>query len=159
MEIVVAITDNFVIGASGKMPWHLPADLQHFRKITSGSAIVMGRRTWDSIGSPLPDRKNIVLTRQKGFAFDGATVVHSFEEALNQAEDNCLFVIGGGEIYALAINFASAMYITRIHTTIEGDTFFPQFNEEAWELVEETFRPADDRNCHALTFEKWVKRQ
>ncbi len=159
MEIVVAITENFVIGSDGDMPWHLPADLKHFKKITSGGAIVMGRRTWDSIGRPLPNRKNIVLTRRKDFSVDGATVVHSFEEAINQTEGKPLFVIGGGEIYALAIDVANAMHITRIHTTLEGDTFFPQFGEGTWELVEEIFQPADDLNCHALTFEKWVKRQ
>lgn len=159
MEIVVAITDNFVIGANGDMPWHLPADLQHFKNITSGGAILMGRRTWDSIGRPLPNRKNIVLTRRDDFTDDGATVVHSFEEAINQTEGKPLFVIGGGEIYAIAIGLASTMHITRIHTTLEGDTFFPHFNEDEWELVEEVFRPADDQNCHALTFEKWEKRQ
>ncbi|MGY8752576.1 MAG: dihydrofolate reductase [Phycisphaerales bacterium] len=155
MEIVVAITENFVIGANGDMPWHLPADLQHFKAITSGSAIVMGRRTWESIGRPLPNRTNIILTRQEDFKAEGATVVHSLDESVEVAKEQKLFVIGGGEIYTQALSRATAMHITRIHTTLKGDTFFPLFDEEEWERSGVIHRNPDNKNCHALTFELW----
>lgn len=159
MEIVVAITENFVIGANGDMPWHLPADLCHFKAITSNGAIVMGRRTWDSIGRPLPNRINIVLTRQKDLMIEGATIVHSLDEAIRAAEGKRLFIIGGGEIYLQALPLATTMHITRIHTTVEGDTFFPTFDGNEWELAEATHWIADEKNCHDLTFELWRNKQ
>jgi dihydrofolate reductase len=158
MELIVAITDNFVIGANGVMPWHLPADLQHFKKITSGHAIAMGRRTWDSIGKPLPNRLNIVITRQAEYKAVGATVVHSLEDAKQIAEERKLFVIGGGEIYRSAMEDVSLMHITRIHTTIDGDTFFPKLDELVWERISALQRPADENNSHDLSFEVWSKR-
>ncbi len=159
MEIVVAMTDNFVIGANGEMPWHLPADLQHFKKLTSGGAIVMGRRTWESIGRALPNRTNIVITRQEGYEAIGATVVHSLDDAMNEVGTQRLFIIGGGEIYKSALGLATSLHITRIHTTIEGDTFFPNFDTNVWSLAESLNRAADDQNCHKLTFELWSKSQ
>ncbi len=157
MEIVVAMTDNFVIGANGEMPWHLPADLQHFKKLTSDGAVVMGRRTWESIGKPLPNRKNIVITRQDVYEANGATVVHSLDDALQAAEERRLFIIGGGEIYKAALVLATSLHITRIHTTIDGDTFFPKFDKTNWNLTASTVRPADASNCHDLTFESWSR--
>ena len=157
MEIVVAMTDNFVIGANGDMPWHLPADLRHFKKLTSGGAIVMGRRTWESIGEPLPNRKNIVITNQSEYEANGATVVHSLDEAVQEAEEFRLFIIGGGEIYKAALDCATSLHITRIHTSIEGDTFFPKFDKANWRLIESTYRPSDSGNCHDLTFELWSR--
>ena len=159
MEIVVAMTDNFVIGANGDMPWHLPADLQHFKKLTSGGAIVMGRRTWESIGRALPNRTNIVITRQEGYEAIGATVVHSLDDAMNEVGTQRLFIIGGGEVYKSALELATSLHITRIHTTIEGDTFFPNFDTNVWSLAESLNRAADDQNCHKLTFELWSKSQ
>jgi dihydrofolate reductase len=157
MEIVVAMTDNFVIGANGDMPWHLPADLQHFKKLTSGGAIVMGRRTWESIGRPLPNRKNIIVTRQDGFRADGATVVHSLDEAVQAASGKKLFIIGGGEIYKSSLDRATLLHITRIHTTIDGDTYFPEVDTSSWKLCASTNRPSDSNNCHSMTFESWSR--
>jgi dihydrofolate reductase len=159
MEIVVAMTDNFVIGLNGEMPWHLPADLQHFKKLTSDAAIVMGRRTWESIGRALPNRTNIVITRQEGYEASGATVVHSLDDAMKEAGNQKVFIIGGGEIYKSALELATSLHITRIHTTIEGDTFFPNFDTDVWSLAESFNRAADDQNCHELTFELWSKSQ
>lgn len=156
MEIVAAITNNFIIGHDGDMPWHLPADLEHFKSLTSGHAIAMGRRTWDSIGRPLPNRHNIVVTRQEHFEADGATVVHSIEEATKAAADQRLFIIGGGEMYALVMHEATHLHLTRIHTTIEGDTSFPQIDESLWILEESIDRAADDQNQFDLTFETWA---
>lgn len=156
MEIVAAITKNFIIGHDGDMPWHLPADLAHFKSLTSGHAIAMGRRTWDSIGRPLPNRHNIVVTRQKLFEADGATVVNSIEEATKAAADHRLFIIGGGEMYALVMHEATHLHLTRIHTSLEGDTSFPQIDESRWVLEESIDRTADDQNQFDLTFETWA---
>ena len=158
MELIVAITDNYVIGAEGTMPWHLPADLQHFKKITSDHAVAMGRRTWDSIGRPLPNRLNIVISRQTDYEAEGATIVRSIEDAARVAGEERLFIIGGGEIYRSAINGVSLMHITRIHTTIEGDTFFPKIDETIWKRTDVLHRQADENNPHDLSFEVWSKR-
>jgi len=157
MEIVAAITDNFVIGQDGDMPWHLPADLAHFKSLTSGHVVVMGRRTWESIEKALPDRINIVVTRQEGYEAAGATVVHSLGEARKIAGTHRLFVIGGGEIYASAMPHASHLHLTRIHTSLEGDTVFPQIDESQWLLDETREYPADESNRYPLTFEHWIK--
>ncbi len=157
MEVIVAITDKFVIGAGGGMPWHLPADLSHFKKITSGNTIVMGRRTWESIGRALPNRKNVVVTRQVDFVADGATVIHSLDDIQNIDAVGTVFVIGGGELYKNTIEIASRLHITRIHTDIEGDTFFPRFDESLWTCVESTPRPKDEQNPFDVTFETWSR--
>ena len=159
MEIVAAITDNFVIGQGGDMPWHLPADLAHFKSLTTGHTIVMGRRTWESIGCALPDRINIVITRQDMYEANGAIVVHSIADAGRQSGTSRCFVIGGGEIYASAIEDASHLHLTRIHTTIEGDTIFPKFDESTWILEESIAHPKDEKNQYSMTFERWVKAQ
>ena len=158
MELIVAITDNYVIGAEGAMPWHLPADLQHFKKITSNHAIAMGRRTWESIGRPLPNRLNIVISRQTDYKAEGATIVRSIEDAARVAGEERLFIIGGGEIYRSAINGVSLMHITRIHTTIEGDTCVPKIDETIWKRTDVLHRQADENNTHDLSFEVWSKR-
>ena len=156
MEIVAAITNNFIIGQDGDMPWHLPADLAHFKSLTSGHAIAMGRRTWESIGRPLPNRHNIVVTRQGQYEADGATVVHSIEEATQEAADQRLFIIGGGEMYALVMHDATRLHLTRIHTTLEGDTSFPPIDESRWILEESVDQAADDQNQFDMTFETWA---
>ena len=156
MEIVAAITNNFIIGQDGDMPWHLPADLAHFKSLTSGHAIAMGRRTWESIGCPLPNRHNIVVSRQEQYEAGGATVVHSIKEATQVAAGQRLFIIGGGEMYALVMREATRLHLTRIHTTLEGDTSFPLIDESRWVLQESVDRAADDQNQFDLTFETWA---
>tara|TARA_Y100001968_G_C19362425_1_gene720558 strand:+ start:938 stop:1420 length:483 start_codon:yes stop_codon:yes gene_type:complete len=157
MELVVAITENNVIGLDGDMPWHLPADLKHFKRITSGHAVLMGRKTFDSIGKPLPDRLNLVITRNAAFAADGVTVVNSVDEAIALAKDMRLFVIGGSEIYGLAMEHVRVMHITRIHASIEGDTYFPVFDDSDWNLISKENRPPDEENPIELTFEAWSR--
>ena len=149
------MTDNFVIGANGDLPWHLPADLQHFKEITSGGTIVMGRKTWESIGRPLPNRLNIVITRQTNYKASGATVVSSIDEGIKVSKNNRTYIIGGGEIYRVALPLATKLHITQIHTTIEGDTYFPEIDESNWKLTESINRPSDTNNCFDLTFETW----
>ncbi len=158
MEIIVAMTNNFVIGKDGDMPWNLPADLAHFKKLTTGHAIVMGRRTWESIGRPLPNRLNVVLTRQTSYDANGAVVVHSLDEAEHVAGEQRVFVIGGGELYALALEGATSLHVTRIDATVDGDTFFPNFDETNWLCENKIIRPADDKNQYSLVFETWTKK-
>lgn len=157
MELIVAVTKNNVIGLSGKLPWHLPADLAHFKSVTSGHAILMGRKTFESIGKPLPNRKNIVITRQKELLLEGASVVNTIQEALVASNGYRLFVIGGEEIYTLALSQIKKMHITRIHTSLEGDAYFPEFNSSDWTLVRSETRSKDEKNPFALTFETWKR--
>jgi len=156
MELVVAITENNVIGLDGDMPWHLPADLKHFKDLTSGHAVLMGRKTYDSIGKALPNRLNLVITRSSEFKADGITVVHSVDDAIAIAKDMRLFVIGGSEVYALAMEYVKVMHVTRIHASIEGDTFFPTLNASDWNLLSTENRPSDEKNPIELTFEEWA---
>ena len=157
MEIVVAMTSNHVIGQNGDMPWHLPADLVHFKELTSGHAIIMGRRTWESIGKPLPNRLNIVVTRQENYAAGDVTVVHSLEGGIVAAGIQRTFLIGGGEMYKEALPIASQMHITRIDALIEGDTKFPEIDESIWQCKSRVNRSADVKNQYDLVFETWER--
>jgi len=159
MEIVAAITDNGVIGSHGDMPWHLPADLKHFKKLTSGHAIIMGRRTWESIGKPLPRRLNIVITRQQHYEACGAVTVHSIEDAMREVQTNRAFIIGGGEIYRCALPKATQLHLTRIHATIDGDTYFPIVQWSQWEQIGAEEHASDEHNSYCLTYETWVRNQ
>lgn len=155
VSFVVAVADNGIIGARGGMPWHLPADLSHFKQLTLGKPILMGRRTWDSIGRPLPGRRNLVLTTDPEWAAEGAERVSSLDQALAlAAADGAdeLMVIGGAAVYRLALPRAQRIYLTRIHASPEGDTHFPELDADTWEEVARRERPADERNAHDLTF-------
>ena len=138
---------NRTIGRNNALPWHLSEDLKYFKRVTVGKPIIMGRKTWDSIGRPLPGRTNIVITRDKNFSAEGARVVHSLDEALELAQSVCLIdgaeeavVIGGAEIYSFAMEKADRLYMTQVHADVEGDAWFPEFNLGAWqELAREDF--------------------
>ncbi len=137
ISIVVAASSSGVIGNNGGLPWHLPDDLKRFKAITMGKPIVMGRRTHESIGRPLPGRRNIVITRQAGYAADGCTVVSSPADALRAAGDvREVMVIGGGDIYRQFLRLADRVYLTRVEADVEGDTYFPDLDPEDWQLVE-----------------------
>ena len=157
MEIVVAMTSNHVIGQNGDMPWHLPADLVHFKELTSGHAIIMGRRTWESIGKPLPNRLNIVVTRQEDYAAEDVTVVHSLEDGIVAAGTQRIFLVGGGEMYKEALPIASKMHITRIDALIDGDTKFPEIDDSIWQCRSRVNRSADEKNPYDLVFETWER--
>jgi dihydrofolate reductase len=135
--LVVAVADNGVIGAEGSMPWHIPADLRHFKALTTGQPMVMGRKTFESLPGLLPGRRHIVLTRDKGWAEEGAEVVHSLEEALNAANSPHIAVVGGAEIYRLFLHRADRIELTEVHGKPAGDVRFPEFDRSAWQ---ETFR-------------------
>ncbi len=153
LSIIVAMSENRAIGLDGAMPWHLPADLKRFRALTTGHAIIMGRKTWQSIGRPLPDRQSIVITRDPAFQTDGASVVHDLDTAISAAgDDQEIFIIGGGEIYQHALPRADRVYITFIHAEIEGDTVFPELDETTWALVDDERCEADERHEFAFSF-------
>lgn len=139
LSLIVAMTESRVIGVNNHLPWNIPEDLKRFKQITSGHPIVMGRKTFESIGKPLPKRTNIVITRDKTYRVEGGAVVHSFEEALAWARQcegaDEVFVIGGAEIFKLAIPLAWRIYLTEVRWPFEGDTFFPAFDEEQFKEV------------------------
>ncbi len=141
VSLIVAVSQNGVIGNKGKLPWHLPADLKRFKQLTTGHPIIMGRKTFESIGKPLPGRTNIVITHQKNFQACGAMVAHSLEEALRLCEkENEVFVIGGAEIFEEALPLANRIYLTLIHQDFEGDTRF-DFNHSAWKEISREGQP------------------
>jgi len=153
ISIIVAASENNVIGAAGELPWRLSEDLKHFKATTMGKPIVMGRKTWESIGRPLPGRQNIVITRQAKFNAEGCDVVASLDEAAATAGDEQeIMVIGGGEIYSLALPMAGRLYLTRVHTEIDGDAFFPEIDETEWRLIDDIHREADGRNQFDYSF-------
>jgi dihydrofolate reductase len=155
VSLIVAVSSNGVIGRDGGLPWHLPADLKHFKRTTMGHHLIIGRRTWEEVGEPLPGRTMVVVTRSRRFAPEGAQVVRSVERALElAAEDEEPFIGGGSQIYriALARDLVDRIYLTRIHAEVEGDTFFPDFDLEEWKLVSEEHHEADDRNEFDYSF-------
>jgi len=144
ITLIAAMGKNRAIGLDGRMPWHLPAELKHFKQVTMGKAIVMGRKTWQSIGRPLPGRQNIVISRNSDFIATGANVVGSLEAALQISETEEIMVIGGGQLYALALPYARRMILTLIDIEPEADTWFPEWNSGQWEPIKERNFEADD---------------
>ncbi|EKD50605.1 MAG: dihydrofolate reductase [uncultured bacterium] len=139
LSIIVAIAKNNCIGINNQMPWHIPEDFAHFKKITMGHTVVMGEKTFESIGKPLPGRKNIIITLLKNYHPEGVDVIHGLDElfALAQGDDE-VFVIGGATIYKLTLPYADRLYLTRVNITLDGDAFFPQIDfENDFEIVEE----------------------
>ena len=136
LSILVAMAKNRVIGANNTLPWHLPADLKHFKAQTMGHHIVMGRKTYESIGKPLPGRTTVVVSRDRNLKLPGCTVVNSLEAALSACGDDTeIFVIGGAEIFAQALEFADTLYITEIKRDVAGDVSFPEFDRTEWEEI------------------------
>jgi dihydrofolate reductase len=144
--------ENGVIGRDNRLPWHLPADLAYFRQLTTGHTVVMGRKTFESIGKPLKNRRNVVVTRNPAFRADGCTVVHSLAEAWRAAGDGDVFVIGGAELFREALPAADRLYVTRIHHAFEGDVYFPEFPADEWRLVSRRPGVKDERNPYDHEF-------
>jgi dihydrofolate reductase len=153
LALVVAMGDNGVIGQGGALPWHLPDDLRHFKAVTLGKPILMGRRTFESIGRALPGRRNLVLTRHEIATAAGVEAVPSLEaaRALTAGEPE-LCVIGGAALYALALPEAARIYLTRVRAQVPGDVYFPPWNETSWRELERREHPADERHAYALSF-------
>jgi dihydrofolate reductase len=161
ISLIAALDQNHAIGREGQLPWHLPDDLKRFKQLTLGKPVLMGRKTAQSIGKPLPGRLNIVLSlsRQPPFAGDNVMMAGSIEEALSQAGDAEIMVIGGGEIYRQMQGLASRMYLTHVHTLISGaDTFFPAFLPGDWISDPAVHHPADARHAFAFDFVDYARR-
>jgi dihydrofolate reductase len=153
LSIVVAMSENNAIGKDNKLLWHLPADLKHFKEITSGHTILMGRKTYDSIGKPLPNRRNIVITRNADLKLEGVEIYHDLEEALSQCRNEAeVFLIGGAEIYRQALKYTDKIYLTRVHETYEADTFFPELEPEKWMETQVEHHQPEAKNPVAYTF-------
>ena len=153
ISIIVAMGTNRVIGSNNRLPWHLPADLKHFKSTTMGKPIIMGRKTWESIGRPLPGRTNVVVTRDEDYTAEGCVVVHSIEAALAACSDEPeVMVIGGAEFYRQVLPRTSTIYLTRIHHDFDGDTLFPALDEADWREIEREDFAADADNPHAYSF-------
>jgi dihydrofolate reductase len=155
VSLIVAVDNNGGIGIRGQLPWRLSSDLQRFKKLTMGHHLIMGRKTHESIGRPLPGRTTIVVTRNSDYHPDGCLVASSLSEALSIAEQRGepeVFVIGGGEIFQEIIDRADRIYLTRVITVLEADTYFPTLRTEEWEVVESSFHFADEKNEFASTY-------
>lgn len=152
ITIVVAIAQNKAIGKNNQLLWHLPADLKHFKEITSGHTIIMGRKTYDSIGKPLPNRRNIVITRQ-ALQLPGCEVVPSLNAALALCQNETeLYIIGGAQIYKEALPLTDTIYLTEVHQSFEADTFFPEICPEEWEEILRQNHAPDEKNALSYSF-------
>lgn len=154
--LIAAVAKNGVIGANGKLPWRLPEDLKHFKKLTLGHPIVMGRRTWESLGKPLPDREHIVISRKAGYEAPGASVAASLAGAIALCTgEPVVFVIGGAEIYAAALPLADGLVLTEIQQDYEGDTRFPEWDRKAWRVAQkETHTSIDGVRFDFVLYER-----
>lgn len=155
LSLIVAASENNVIGKNNVLPWKLPDDLRHFREMTKGKPIIMGRKTFESIGRALPDRLNIVITRQEDYEREGVVRAESLDDAIDiakesNAQETC--VIGGGEIYKQAMEKADRIYLTQVHATLEGDTYFPEIDESVWAIASKEEHSKDDAHEYEFTF-------
>ena len=160
LSLLVAADEQNVIGKNNTLPWHLPNDLRYFKNLTWGMPILMGRKTFDSIGKPLQGRKSIVITRNRDWHPGGVDVVHSVEEAIDKARSfhvKEIFVIGGAEIFTSSFPQADRIYLTRIHHRFDGDVFFPEIPADQWVRVQERNCSADEKNSWAHSFQVWEK--
>ncbi|MGY3852924.1 type 3 dihydrofolate reductase [Aeromonas aquatilis] len=161
ISMIAAMAHDRVIGKDNQMPWHLPADLAHFKRVTLGKPVLMGRKTFESIGRPLPGRRNLVISRNPDYQAEGIEVVGSVEAAqalLAGSAVEELMVIGGGHLYAEMLPSADRLYLTQIDLAVEGDTRFPVFDDGQWQRVDSESHPADEKNPHPYRFETWQRR-
>jgi len=159
ITMIAAASENNALGKDNDLIWHLPDDFKRFKNLTTGHHIIMGRKTWESFPKPLPNRTHVVITRNKEYVAQDAIVVHTMEDALAFAqEDPHTFIIGGGEIYTLGLEFATHIELTRVHGNFEADAFFPEIDDAKWKLQESIFHDTDDRHKYGFTFETWIKK-
>lgn len=173
ISIIAAMGRNRELGFGNQLPWHLPDDLKRFKALTTGHVIVMGRKTYEAIGRPLPNRTNVVITRNKGFSAHGCVVVNSMEDAIKTAETSRssvgansantansadeIFVIGGAEIYKLALPFANRMYLTHVDADMNADVYFPEFNEKEWRIVKTEPHARDEKHPYSFVFKVYER--
>ena len=161
LSVIAALDEERGLGFEGKIPWHLPRDLARFKKLTMGHHLILGRKTYQSIGRPLPGRKMLILSRDPEFRPEGSLVVDALPEALRAAQEageSEAFLIGGGEIYSQALPLADRMYLTYVHTVCRSDTFFPEFDAEDWLTICEQEFPADSENPYRTTFRHLIRK-
>jgi dihydrofolate reductase len=161
VSLIVAVSSNNVIGKDNKLPWHLPNDLKYFKNTTWAMPIIMGRKTYESIGKPLPGRTNIVISRNGDWRADGVESVQSLDMAIELAHHlqvKELFIIGGAEIFNSSLPLARKIYLTRIHQEFEGDVFFPNVNEDNWNLVSNRDCEPDEKNLYRHSFQVWERK-
>ena len=159
VTLIVAVADNGVIGRENSLPWHLPEDLKRFKRLTMGKPMIMGRKTFESIGKPLPGRLNIVVTRDTNYRHEGVRVVHDTDAALAAAGDAPeVMVIGGAELFRHFLARAGRIHLTRVHGNIDGDVMWPALDIRQWEVIGRERHEADERHAYAMTFEVWEKR-
>lgn len=159
LSIIVAMSSNRAIGINNTLPWHLSEDLKHFKTLTTGHTIIMGRKTYESIGKPLPNRRNIVVTRNLNTFYDGVEIVHSLEDAFSiSSNDEEVFIIGGSNIYEQSLNLVKHLYITEIKKAFEGDAFFPKIDKSLWtESARETHTSSDGLEFSFVSLQKKIK--
>jgi len=156
VSLIAAVSENGVIGLDGGIPWRLPADLKLFKQLTMGHTLILGRKTYQSIGRPLPGRKMVVLTRQMEFTAPGCLIAPSLEQALDTAQaegETEAFIAGGAVVYAQALPLADRIYLSRVHAVVAGDTFFPAFDESAWQVTQSEQHPKQPGQEYGFTFE------
>jgi dihydrofolate reductase len=158
ISLVFAMGRNRVIGSNNSMPWRLPADLAYFKDLTMGSTVVMGRKTFESIGKPLKGRKNIVLTRDRRYIQDGCFIAHSLEEVLDMTKgEQETFVIGGAEVYSMFLPYAKKLYMTYIDHEFQGDTYFPEIDYDEWKLVSKVMGEKNEKNPYHYFFQVYER--
>jgi dihydrofolate reductase len=160
IALIAAISQNRVLGKDNQLVWHLPKDMRFFKTKTMGYPVIMGRKTFESFGNPLPGRTNIVITRNPAYRAEGAIVVASLDEALTEAakyHTDTVFIAGGAEIYRQALSVADTMYLTHIHAEVEGDAFFPEFSETDWQPASRESVSADDKHAYPFDFVTWKR--
>lgn len=161
-SIIVALAKNNVIGADNKLIWHLPADLKHFKNTTMGHTLIMGRKTYVSIGRPLPGRRTIVVSKNPNFTGEGFEVAKSLEEAFEVAGDSSkIFIVGGAQIYKQSINLpdVNTLYVTEVDASFEGDSYFPKIDKRKWKLIDRTSHKADEKNPYNYSFVTYQRRR
>lgn len=161
LKILVAFDENRVIGKNNTLIWHLPADLKRFKALTTGHVIIMGRKTFESIGKPLPNRTTIVISRQADLQIEGAIIAHSVEEAILKAKSitrEDIFIVGGAEIYALSLALADQILVTQLHDIFEGDAYFPEIPSASWEITEKERGVTDEKNAYQYSYITYTRK-
>lgn len=158
ISMIAAVSENNGLGKDNQLVWHLPDDFKRFKQLTTGHHIIMGRKTFESFPKPLPNRTHIIITRNKKYRADNCLVAYTLEEALRLANsDTNPFIIGGGEVYHLALPVAHEIELTRVHTNVEADAFFPEIHESDWQLVEEVYHPRDQKHEYDFTYQTFKR--
>src|SRR6476646_5864533 len=152
ISIIVATDEENGIGKDNQLMWHLPKDLKFFKTTTSGHPVIMGRKTFDSVGRPLPNRRNIVITHQKDLKIEGVEVFNALENAIKACANDEIFIVGGGEIYKQALPFTNKIYLTKVHHTFNADAFFPEFNPAEWKLIFKQDHEKDEKHAYRFSF-------